>query len=254
MPERVAVEEEGEFGDEGEADGDGGREVEGGGGGGGADDEAAEGEGDEDGGDGGHEEAEDDVAGGFDPGFAGGEAARVDFGDGLVAEEQGEVGGRVEDGVGHGGEEGERAGGDGGEELEDGKHDVGAEGAVDGDLIAELVGRAEVAGLADVFVHGPEEALDGGVLRLVEALELQVGPRVSGQVERVESVAFAACVGGDQVDLGLGLDPGREVEGVVFVGVGWRRLVLGVCASHHCSVARKVGLVCHGRGCCGAMG
>ena len=162
VAEGEAVEEEEEFGGEGDGDGDGGGEVEGDGevAGGRAGEEAADGEGDEEEGDGGHQEAEDDVAGGFDAGFAGGEFARVHFGDGAVAEEEGEVGGWVEDGVGHGGEEGEGAGSYGRVGLEDGEEEVGGEGAVDGDLVAEVVGAVGFFGLTDVFVDGFEEPLD----------------------------------------------------------------------------------------------
>ncbi len=124
VSERPAVEEEREFGDEGDGYGDDGGEVEGVGRRGLADYQVAEREGDEDEGDGGHEEAEDDVAGRFDASLTGGELARVNFGDRLVAEQESEVGSRVEDGVGHGGEQRERAGGDGAVDLENGEDHV----------------------------------------------------------------------------------------------------------------------------------
>ncbi|GAB1200234.1 hypothetical protein APSETT444_009604 [Aspergillus pseudonomiae] len=150
VAQREAVDKEGELGAEGDDNGDDGGQM-----------EIANGR---------HEEAEADVAGCFDAGFAGGELAGVDAVDGLVTEEQGEVGHGVEDGVGHCCEEGERARRDGTVELEDGEDDVRGEAAVDGDFVFELVVDADFAGVADVLFDGFQHALDVLILRVVEAL------------------------------------------------------------------------------------
>lgn len=104
-----AVDKEGELGAEGNDNSDDGGQMEIAGFRLGALDQFTDGEGDNDERDGRHEEAEADVTRRFDAGFAGGKLAGVDTVDGLIAEEQGEVGHGVEDGVGHCCEEGERA-------------------------------------------------------------------------------------------------------------------------------------------------
>ena len=168
VADAVAVEEEGEFCGEGDADGDDGGKVEGVRVGWRRCCEGSRAEGDEDEGDGRHEEAEGYVAGCFDAGFAGGVFAAVDAGDGPVAEEEHYVGEGVEDRVGHRGEEGEGARGDGGVDLEDREDDVGGEGAVNCDLVAEGVALLGFARVGDVGVDGLEEAFDLVVLFRVE--------------------------------------------------------------------------------------
>lgn len=145
--------------------------MEGGGFGIAAADQLAGGEGDEDKRDGGHEEAEADVACCFDAGFAGGELVGVDAVDGLVTDEQGQVGHGVEDGVGHGGEQRERTGRDGAVDLQDGQDDIRGEAAVHGDLVLELVIVVDLLGRADVLFHGLQHALDIPVLAVVEPLQ-----------------------------------------------------------------------------------
>lgn len=243
VAEGPAIQEEGEFRAEGDDDGDDRREEEGARRGVGTLDQVADGEGDEDEGDGGHEEAEADVACCFNAGFPGGELAGVDAVDGLVAEEEGEVGAGVEDGVGHGGEEREGTRGDGGVELEDGEDDVGGERAVDGDAVAEGIVAVELARGADVFLDGFEHALDVLVLRLVEALQLARGHGVGygiaaaefdscGRGGRGGGIPFARGVGYrlDLANLLGGFQLRGELEGIVFRRVPGRRLAFFITA------------------------
>ena len=97
VSEAVAVEEQTEFGDEGDANSDDGRVVKAFCCGFGALSEFLGGEGDQEDGDGGHEEAEAYVAGGFYPCFAGWVFAGIDAGDGAVADDEHDVGTWVED-------------------------------------------------------------------------------------------------------------------------------------------------------------
>lgn len=233
--QRPAVAEQRELGAEGDGDDDDGGEVEGfrlqgaavvvvgprdaGARGGVAFGEFHGREDDEDEGDGGHEEAEDDVAGRFDAGFARGETAGIDFPDGAVAGDEGEVGHRVEDRVGHGGEERERAGVDGREDLQAGEDDVGGEGALDGDLELEVVLAIELLGEPDVLVYGAEPAFDILVLGLVEVLEL---PGLGGGLvggDGAEAVAFAGGVGADEVEFAGGFELGGELIRVGLLAV-----------------------------------
>lgn len=55
--------------------------------------------------DGNHEETKNNVAGVFNAGFSSGEFAGIDLLNGLVRQDEGEVGKRVEDGICHGSEE-----------------------------------------------------------------------------------------------------------------------------------------------------
>ena len=68
-------------------------------------------------------------------------------------------------------------------------------------------------------------------MRFVEALEL-VGGFLASEDEWVEQVSLSARVGGDEVDLGLRLDPGRESKWVGLVCVRGRWLSFCISAGH----------------------
>jgi len=233
VPQRPAVQEERELGGEGDDDGDDGGQVE-------VERlrlaarvELARREGDQDQRHGDHDEAEADVAGRLDAGLARGELARVHAVDGLVADEEGQVGQGVEDGIGHGGEQGQRAGRDGAVHLHDGQDHVGREAAVHGDLVLELVLVVELPGRPDVLLHGLEHPPDVLILRLVEVLQLLGrggGPHVVLEERRRTPAPLPRRVGLDLLDLMGGLDLGRELERVVLAGVPRRRLPLLVGA------------------------
>ena len=170
---------------------------------------------DENEGHGSHEEAEHDVAGRLDARLARGEAARVDARDGAVGDDERDVGQRVEDGVRHGRPERQRAGRDGRVELQRRQHDVGGERALHRDLDAQLVRAQRLARVAHVLVDGLEEALDVGVLALVELLQPARLRRPPVERERPAAVALARRVGPDRAELRRRLEARGELVGVV---------------------------------------
>ena len=102
VPERPAIEEQGQLGDERDTDGDDrgqmkGRRIRVG-----SSSQIARGENNQDPRDGCHEEAEDNVARRFDPGLSRRESPRVNRLDGAIADDEGHVRHGVEDGVRHG--------------------------------------------------------------------------------------------------------------------------------------------------------
>lgn len=177
------------------------------------------GEDDDDEGNGGHKEAEDDVARRFDAGFPRGEAAGIDFLDGAVADDEGDVGQGVEDGVGHGGEEGEGAGVDGREDLEAGEADVGSEGTLDGDLELEMVLAIELFGESNMLVYGSKPAFDILILGFIEALHFFGFGRGFVGGDGAEAIAFAGSVGANEVELAGGFELGGELVRVGFLAV-----------------------------------
>ena len=165
-----AVQEKDKFGGKGDGDGNDSREVERLGSFLGARYQFANGEGDDDERNGGHKEAEADVASGLDAGLSSRELARIDAIDGLVAEQEGQIGHGVEDRVGHCGEERERSGRDGTVHLDDRENDIRGKTTVNSNPVLETVVDAQFAGGTSVLLHGLQHALDVFILGLVEAL------------------------------------------------------------------------------------
>ncbi len=92
--------------------------------------------------------------------------------------------------------------------MKDSEDHICGEGAIDGDLIAKMIGGVGFSCLANVFVDGFQEPFNVLILSLIEALEL-AGGLLTGKDKRVEDISLAACIGGDQVDLGLCLNARR---------------------------------------------
>ena len=105
--------------------------------------------------------------------------------------------------------------------MEDGKEDVGGEGALDCYLVFQLVLAFEFLGQADVLVDGLEPAFYILILCFVEVLEFLcfVGFFVEG--EGAIAIAFAGCVGADEVKFVAGLPLAGELVGVVLESVLW---------------------------------
>lgn len=139
--------------------------------------------------DGKHDEREDNVSRRGDARAAGGVPPRVDLVHRAVRHEEHQPGKRVEDGVGHGDEQRQRAGRDGGVELQPGQDDVGREGPLYADGVHEVVPAVRVLDLLLVLVHGLEHGADRLVLALVELLD--------ARAPRAPRLPLARAVGPD---------------------------------------------------------